>query len=121
MLMPVMTAQPFVAAGAAAQAATGWAAVQIFACPSGMTAATFGPWSCWVVTEGVEAQQWATELWLAAGSPDAPIPYWIVQTAPPTGAVDSMVQYAPAEGDASTVWLSSYASGADVHAYNIFP
>ncbi len=140
MLMLVTTAQPFVAPGAAAQAATGWAAVQIYECPSGMSAATLDPWSCWVITEGVAAQLWAADgtpllgfgdayfdgwtwtwQWLAVGPPEAPVPYQIVQTAPPAGAAGAIVQYAPAEGDASTVWLSTNAAGADVHIYNFFP
>jgi hypothetical protein len=139
-LLAVMAALPPAVPGASAQEATGWVAVQIYECPSGMTAATLDPWSCWVVTDGVEAQLWATDgtpllgaadayfdgwtwtwQWLAVGSPDEPIPYWIVQTAAPAGAIDAIVQYAPAEGDASTVWLSSYGAGADVHVYNFFP
>jgi hypothetical protein len=131
---------PLATPDAAAQEATGWVSVQIYECPSGMTAVSLDPWSCWVVTDSVEAQLWATDgtpllgaadayfdgwtwtwQWLAVGDPEAPIPYWIVQTAAPAGAIDSMVQYAPAEGDASTVWLSTYAAGADVHIYNFFP
>jgi hypothetical protein len=134
------TEAPLVTPSAVAQEATGWVAVQIYQCPSGMTSATLDPWSCWVVTDGVEAQLWAgdgtpllgfgdayfdgwtwTWQWLAVGSPEAPISYHIVQTAPPAGAIHAMVQYAPAEGDASTVWLSSPAAGADVHVYNFFP
>jgi len=105
-----------------------------------MTAATLDPWSCWVITEGVAAQLWAADgtpllgfgdayfdgwtwtwQWLAVGPPGAPVPYRIVQTAPPAGAADAIVHYAPAEGDASTVWLSTDAAGADVHIYNFFP
>lgn len=139
-LMLLVTAKPSMAPGAAAQATTGWAAVQIYECPSGMTAATFDPWSCWVITEGVAAQLWAADgtpllgfgdayfdgwtwtwQWLAVGSPEAPVPYRIVQTTAPAGAADAVVQYAMAEGDASTVWLSTNAAGADVHIYNFFP
>ena len=139
-LVLAILALPLATPGLAAQEATGWVALQIYECPSGMTAATLDPWSCRVVTDGVEAQLWATDgtpllgaadayfdgwtwtwQWLAVGSAEAPIPYWIVQTAAPAGAIDAKVQYAPAEGDASTVWLSPYGAGADVHIYNFFP
>lgn len=130
---------PVAGGRAAAQEATGWIALQVYECPSGMTAATLEPWSCWVVTEEVETQLWSidgtpllgfgdayfdgwtwTWQYLSVGSEETPVPYQIVQTVPPAGSIDSMVQYAPAEGYAQTVWLSGQYFGADLHVYNFF-
>ena len=131
---------PVAAGSARAQAANGWIALQIWSCPAGMTAETLAPWSCWVVSsEGVGAELWAldgtplvgtwetyfdgwTWTWdgLAVGSVAEPIPYQIVQTAAPAGSSGWIVQYAMAEGDGSTVWLSDAYPGADLHIYNFF-
>jgi len=125
---------------AAAQEPSGWVALQIWACPSGMTAETLDPWSCWVVSsEGVGAELWAADgtpllgtwdayfdgwtwtwQWLAVGSMEAPVSYQIVQTVPPAGSSGWIVQHAMAEGDGSTVWLSDAYPGADLHVYNFF-
>ena len=48
----------FVAARAGAQETTGWVAVQVYVCPSGMTAESLDPWACWVAPDGVEVQLW---------------------------------------------------------------
>lgn len=125
--------------GAAAQDVPGWIALQIWECPAGMTAETLDPWSCWVSEQEVAAELWAADgtplfgtwdasfdgwtwtwQWLAVGPAEAPVPYRIVQTVPPAGSVGSIVQYAMAEGDGSTVWLSDAAFGADLHVYNFF-
>lgn len=131
---------PIVAGSARAQNAYGWIALQIWECPSGMTADTFDPWSCWVSEQETAAEIWAgdgtplygtwdayydgwtwTWDWLAVGPPEAPIPYQIVQTVAPAGSYGWIVQYAMAQGDGSTVWLSEYAFGADLHIYNFMP
>jgi hypothetical protein len=125
--------------GAAAQDVSGWIALQIWECPAGMTAETLDPWSCWVSEQEVAAEIWAgdgtpllgiwdayydgwtwTWQWLAVGPPEAPVPYQIVQTVAPAGSAGWIVQYAMAEGDGSTVWLSSDSFGADLHIYNFF-
>jgi hypothetical protein len=130
---------PVLGGGAAAQDVPGWIALQIWECPTGMTAETLDPWSCWVSEQEVAAEIWAgdgtpllgtwdayydgwtwTWDWLAVGSAEAPIPYQIVQTVPPAGSAGWIVQYAMAEGDGSTVWLSADSFGADLHVYNFF-
>ena len=104
-----------------------------------MTAETLDPWSCWVSEQEVAAEIWAgdgtpllgswdayydgwtwTWQWLTVGPAEEPIPYQIVQTVPPAGSYGWIVQYAMAEGDGSTVWLSDAAFGADLHVYNFF-
>ena len=124
---------------AAAQDVSGWIALQIWECPAGMRAETLDPWSCWVSEQEVAAEIWAgdgtpllgiwdayydgwtwTWQWLAVGPPEAPVPYQIVQTVAPAGSAGWIVQYAMAEGDGSTVWLSSDSFGADLHIYNFF-
>ena len=75
-LVLALTPHPAVSSGAAAQEAMGWVAVQIHECPSGMTAASLDPWNCWVVTDGVEAQLWATDGTPLLGAADAYFDGW---------------------------------------------
>ncbi len=122
---------------ASAQEAAGWVAIQVYACPSGMTAESLDPWACALVTEGVDVQLWAldgtpllgfgdayfdgwtwTWSWLPVGPPGEAYAYQVVQTAAPPGSWGSVVLYAPADGDGSVVWLSADAPGADLHVYN---
>jgi hypothetical protein len=123
--------------GAAAQETAGWVAIQVYACPSWMTAESLDPWSCALVTEGVDVQLWTldgvplrgfgdayfdgwtwTWAWLPVGPPGEAYPYQVVQTVPPPGSWGSVVLHAPADGDGSMVWLSADAPGADLHIYN---
>jgi hypothetical protein len=121
---------------AAAQETTGWVAVQVYACPPGMTAETLDPWACSLVTGGVDVQLWTpdgvpllglgdaifdgwtwTWAWLPVGPPGAAAAYQVAPTALPAGTWGSVVLYAPAASDGSTVWLSTDAPGADLHVY----
>ena len=131
----------FVAPGrAAAQESTGWVAVQVYECPSGMTAETLDPWACTLLTDGVEVQLWTpdgvplrglgdaifdgwtwTWAWLPVGAAGEAYPYHVVQTTGPAAAWGSVVLHAPAAGDGSVVWLSADAPGADLHVYNFVP
>ncbi len=104
---------------------SGWIALQVWDCPSGMTAETFDAWSCWLAEGEYDVQiadaEWTpllglgdavfdgwTHTWLGlpVGPDWAATPYRVVQTSPPAG---------------ETVWLSAGSFGADLHVYNFYP
>lgn len=119
---------------------SGWIALQVWDCPSGMTAETLDPWSCALSTGEYDVSigdgDWNpllglgdayfdgwTFTWqgLPVGTPWAPIPYRIVQSSPPAGSAGWVVRYAMDEGPGETVWFSDASFGADLHVYNFFP
>jgi hypothetical protein len=119
---------------------SGWIALQVWDCPSGMTVDSFDAWSCWL-SEGEYDVYLADADWnpllglgsayfdgwtytwqyLPVGPEWAPTPFRIVQAAPPAGSVGWIVRYAMDAGAAETVWLSDSAFGADLHVYNFYP
>lgn len=119
---------------------SGWIALQVWDCPSGMTAETFDAWSCALSTGeydvAIADADWTpllglgdayydgwTFTWqgLAVGPDWAPTPYRIVQSSPPAGSAGWVVRYAMDAGPGETVWLSASSFGADLHVYNFYP
>lgn len=119
---------------------SGWIALQVWDCPSGMTADTFDAWSCWVSQGDYDVHlanaDWTPQLglgdayfdgwtytwqWLPVGPDWAATPYRIVQASPPAGSIGWIVRYAMDAGAAETVWLSVSSFGADLHVYNFYP